>query len=57
MHDELIHVSRLLAKARLTVSSLLRGSELMLEERVVLRADYYKVVRHLQPLNEKSGRI
>jgi hypothetical protein len=44
VHDELVHVPRLLAEARLPVAALLRGPELVLEQRVVLRADDDKVV-------------
>lgn len=44
VHDELIHVPRLLAEARLPVPALLRGPELVLEQRVVLRPDDDEVV-------------
>lgn len=44
--DELVHVPGLLAEARLAVPALLRRAELVLEERVVLRADDGEVVRH-----------
>lgn len=47
MHDELVHVPRLVAEARLPVAALLRGAELVLEYRVVLRSDYGEVIRHL----------
>jgi hypothetical protein len=44
--DKLIQVPRLLGKARLAIAALLRCAKLVLEERVVLRADNGKVVRH-----------
>lgn len=47
VYDELVHVPGLLAEARLAVAALLRRPELVLEERVVLRADDGEVVRHL----------
>lgn len=46
MHDELVHVARLLAEPRLSVAALLRRPELVLEERVVLRPDDHEVIRH-----------
>lgn len=46
VYDELVHVPGLLAEARLAIAALLRRPELVLEERVVLRADYGEVVRH-----------
>lgn len=44
VHDELVHVPRLLAETRLPVPALLRGPELVLEQRVVLRPDDDEVV-------------
>jgi hypothetical protein len=46
VHDELVHVPSLLREPRLSVPALLAGAELMLEERVILRADYAEVIRH-----------
>jgi hypothetical protein len=47
VHDELVHVARLVAEPRLAVAALLGRPKLMLEERVVLGADYDKVVGHV----------
>ena len=46
VQHELVQVVRLLGEARLAVASLLAGAELVLEERVVLRADDGEVVAH-----------
>lgn len=46
MDDKLVQVAGLLGKVRLAIAALLGGAELVLEERVVLRADDGKVVGH-----------
>lgn len=46
MQDELVEVPHLLGETRLPVAALLGGAELILEERVVLRADDGEVVAH-----------
>jgi len=46
VQDELVEMSRLLREARLPVAALLARPELVLEQRVVLRPDYRKVVTH-----------
>lgn len=46
VYDELVHVPGLLEEARLTVAAGFGGSELVLEERVVLRPDYDEVIGH-----------
>ena len=46
MHDELVHGPRLVGEVRRAVAALLRRAELVLEEGVVLGADYHKIVRH-----------
>lgn len=47
MHDELVHVSRLLDEPGLPVAALFGCPEFVLEERVVLRPDDHEVVRHI----------
>lgn len=46
MQDELVQVPRLVAEAREPVAALLGRAELVLEQRIVLRADDGEVVRH-----------
>jgi hypothetical protein len=47
MHDELVHVPCLLGKPRNPITTLLRSPELIFEERIILCANYGKVVRHI----------
>lgn len=47
VHDKLIHVPCFVAEARHAISAGLVSTELVLEERIVFRADYCKVVRHI----------
>lgn len=47
MYDERVHVAGLVAEAGQAVAALLRGAELVLEERVVFCADYAEVVGHV----------
>lgn len=44
MHDELVHGPGLVGEVRRAVAALLGRAELVLEERVVLRADDHEVV-------------
>jgi hypothetical protein len=44
MHDELIHMPSLLREPRNPISALLRSAKLIFEERVILRANYGKVI-------------
>ena len=46
MDDELVHMSCFLAEVREAIAALLGRAELMLEERVVLCADYGEVIGH-----------
>lgn len=46
MENELVQVARLLGEAGLAIAALLARAELVLEERVVLGADYGEVVAH-----------
>lgn len=55
MDDELVQVPRLLAEARLAVAALLAGAELVLEQRVVLRANDGEVVGHGGVIRATSG--
>lgn len=57
VHDELVHGPRLVGEVRRAVAALLRRAELVLEEGVVLRADYHKVVRHVGRAGTPSGRV
>lgn len=55
VHDELVHGPRLVGEVRRAVAALLRRAELILEEGVVLRADYHEVVRHVGRAVAPSG--
>lgn len=57
VHDELVHGPRLVGEVRRAVAALLRRAELILEEGVVLRADYHEVVRHVGRAVAPSGRV
>lgn len=46
VHDELVQVPGLVAEARLAVAALLGCAEVILEQRVVLGANYGEVVGH-----------
>lgn len=44
VHNKLVHVPRGLRKSSDTIAALFGGAEFVLEERVILRANYGKVV-------------
>ena len=46
VEDELVQVARLLGEARLAIATLLARAKLVLEQRIVLGADYGEVVAH-----------
>lgn len=46
MYDELVHVSGLLSELGRAITARFRSAKLVLEERIVLRADDCEVVRH-----------
>lgn len=52
--DELVHMSCLFCKPRDSISALLRGPKLILEQRVVLCANDGKVIRHICGLMSSS---
>jgi hypothetical protein len=46
VHNKLVHMPRLLGEPCDAIAALLRSPELILEERIILRANNGKVVRH-----------
>ena len=54
VHNELVHMPRLLWKPRHAITALLRRAKLIFEERIILRADDGKVVRHVSLLRPWS---
>ena len=46
MHDKLVHVSCFLSELGRAIAARFRSAELVLEERIVLRANDGEVVRH-----------
>jgi hypothetical protein len=57
VQDELVQVAGLVREARLPIAALLGGSELVLEDGVVLGADDGKVVGHGSVIDRSSGRF
>jgi hypothetical protein len=66
VHDELIHVPRLLWESCDAISALFSSPELILEERIILGANYGKVIGHSRSVlkfrvwsvgNELRGRL
>lgn len=55
MHDERVHMARLLGETSNAISALLGGAEFKLEEWLVSRADDAEVVGHVVRLRKATG--